>query len=271
MNKQELKMRNILYEMDENNKKCADCGNNDVSFGSINNGIIICNICANEHKKVGNSLSYLRSFNQKWDDYLLSYIKTGGNSRFIQFVKEYKIDSMEIEKKYKTKACEYYREILRSEVMGYDPPDNINPNSANEILNDIENNYPEFDNYTFVKHVDLDTLEKKFGKKKEEEYSFYDSFTGFFGNMKEKLNEVTGNIANKFTELNVKDTIYANSSKAYNSIKNAAGNTSEKLKDFIGNLVGQSNQNNNDYYPDIETKEENVLGNDDNDKKSDNI
>ena len=89
--------------------------------------------------------------------------------------------------------------------------------------------------------------------------------------MKEKLNEVTGNIANKFTELNVKDTIYANSSKAYNSIKNAAGNTSEKLKDFIGNLVGQSNQNNNDYYPDIETKEENVLGNDDNEKKSDNI
>ena len=62
-----------------------------------------------------------------------------------------------------------------------------------------------------------------------------------------------------------------NSSKAYNSVKNASGNTSEKLKGFIGNLVGQSNQNNIDYYPDIETKEENVLGNDDNDKKSDNI
>ena len=180
MNKQELKMRNILYEMDENNKKCADCGNNDVSFGSINNGIIICNICANEHKKLGNSLSYLRSFNQKWDDYLLSYIKTGGNSRFIQFVKEYKIDSMEIEKKYKTKACEYYREILRSEVMGYDPPDNINPNSANEILNDIENNYPEFDNYTFVKHVDLDTLEKKYRKKKKKNILFIILLMDFF-------------------------------------------------------------------------------------------
>ena len=64
--------------------------------------------------------------------------------------------------------------------MGYDPPDNINSNSANEILNDIENNYPEFDNYTFVKHVDLDTLEKKYRKKKEEEYSFYNSFTDFF-------------------------------------------------------------------------------------------
>ena len=28
--------------------------------------------------------------------------------------------------------------------MGYDPPDNINSNSTNEILNDIENNYLEF-------------------------------------------------------------------------------------------------------------------------------
>ncbi len=48
--------------------------------------------------------------------------------------------------------------------MGYDPPDNINSNSANE--NEIKNNYPEFDNYTFVKHVDLDTLEKKYRKKR---------------------------------------------------------------------------------------------------------
>ena len=123
--------------------------------------------------------------------------------------------------------------------MGYDPPDNINSNSANEILNDIENNYPE-------------------------EYSFYNSFTGFFGNMKDKFNEVTENLANKFNELNVKDTIYENSSKAYNSVKNAAGNTSEKLKGFIGNLVGQSNQNNIDYYPDIETKEDNNFENDNN-------
>ena len=103
MEKQELRIKNILYEMDDNNKKCRDCGKEEVSFGSINNGIIICNICANDHKKLGNSISYLRSFNQKWDDYLLSYIKTGGNSRFIQFVKECKVNSMEIDKKYKLK------------------------------------------------------------------------------------------------------------------------------------------------------------------------
>ena len=101
MEKQELRIKNILYEMDENNKKYE-------LFGLINNGIIICNIYANDHKKLGNSISYLRSFNQKWDDYLLNYIKIGGNSRFIQFVKEYKVNSMEIDKKYKTKACEYY-------------------------------------------------------------------------------------------------------------------------------------------------------------------
>ena len=86
--------------------------------------------------------------------------------------------------------------------------------------------------------------------------------------MKDKFNEVTENLANKFNELNVKNTIYENSSKAYNSVKNAAGNTSEKLKGFIGNLVGQSNQNNIDYYPDSVTKEDNNLGivNKDNEK-----
>ncbi len=51
--------------------------------------------------------------------------------------------------------------------------------------------------------------------------------------MKDKFNEVIGNLTNKFNELNVKDTIYENSSKAYNSVKNATGNTSEKLKGFI--------------------------------------
>ena len=51
--------------------------------------------------------------------------------------------------------------------------------------------------------------------------------------MKDKFNEVTENLANKFNELNVKNTIYENSSKAYNSVKNASGNTSEKLKGFI--------------------------------------
>ena len=61
----------------------------------------------------------------------------------------------------------------------------------------------------------IQILQKKNIGKKEEEYSFYNSFTGFFGNMKDKFNEVIGNLDNKFNELNVKDNIYENSSKAY--------------------------------------------------------
>ena len=64
--------------------------------------------------------------------------------------------------------------------MGYNPPDNINSNSANEILNEIKNNYPEFDNYTFVKHVDLDTLEKKYRKKKKKNILFIILLMDFF-------------------------------------------------------------------------------------------
>ena len=42
----------------------------------------MCKNCAEEHRKLGNSISFLRSFNEKWDDYLLKYISASVNSRF---------------------------------------------------------------------------------------------------------------------------------------------------------------------------------------------
>ena len=66
--------------------------------------------------------------------------------------------------------------------------------------------------------------------------------------------------------MNIKDTIYENTSYAYNSVVNAAGNTTEKLKGFISGLVGETNQNNNDYYPTIEDVNQNNY-----EEKNDNI
>ena len=109
----------------------------------------------------------MRSFNEKWDDYLLKYIRAGGNSHFLFFAKSYHINKMDINSKYKTKAAQYYRQIIRSEVMSYDPPDNIALNDAKEVLDDIENVYEEFENYSSVKHVNLDLLEKNVKKVKD--------------------------------------------------------------------------------------------------------
>jgi hypothetical protein len=60
--------------------------------------------------------------------------------------------------KYKSKGLVYYRDILRSEVLGYDPPENINVNKAYEEEKEIPDNYPEFKKYSFVKHVDMNYL-----------------------------------------------------------------------------------------------------------------
>ena len=74
---------------------------------------------------------------------------------------------MDINSKYKTKAAQYYRQIIRSEVMSYDIPDNIALDDAKEVLDDIENVYEEFENYSSVKHVNLDLLEKNVKKVKD--------------------------------------------------------------------------------------------------------
>ena len=234
---QELRMKTVVYDMDNGNGKCADCNRESMDYASINNGTIICEECAEKHKKLGNGISYLRAFNERWDDYLLNYIRTGGNSRFTHFAKAYHISSMDILLKYKTRASEYYREIIRSEVMGYDPPDNINLNTASEVLEVIENNYPEFENYTFVKHVDLDALEKNI-KKEEESKGFFGSVTGFFGSVTKQLDT----IANKVADLSVSEAVFEHGSKALDGLKNITVNAKKNIEGVIGNIVGDNEE-----------------------------
>ena len=201
---QEARIKTIILNMDSSNKKCADCENENVTSVSINNGTVICSDCAEKHKHLSYWISFIKSFTEKWDDYLLKFIKNGGNSRYLKFCKDYKIENIQSIDRYKTKGVEYYRLILKSEVMGFDPPDNINVNSAGEILENIENNYPEFENYSYVKHVDLEKLEKQFeiDKKFNEENNagIFQTFSGILGNFGKKLNEAKDNIVGKVNE-----------------------------------------------------------------------
>ena len=202
------KMQTIFYNLDTKNNICADCGKiKSMDYASINNGIIICSQCAKEHMNLGYNISFVHSLGEKWDDYLFNYIKVGGNSRFIQFCKDYKLDkhNNNIKEKYKSKGLVYYRDILRSEVLGYDPPENINVNKAYEEEKEIPDNYPEFKKYSFVKHVDMNYLEKKFYTKKEEKEE-----EGLFGKIGDFFGNVTNNIKNleivkKVQEIDIKD------------------------------------------------------------------
>ena len=196
---QEFRMRQVFCNMDQDNIKCVDCNSEPTIYASINNGILLCSRCAEIHKSFGNNISFIRQIGDKWDNYLLNFIKNGGNSRFKQFCKDYHIDNIDQLIKYKSKGLEYYREILKSEVMGYDPPNNIEIQSASQILYKIPNNYPEFDDYTFVKQVDINVLEEKY--KEKPKTNILNSISGFFSSIDKKINNAADNFFDKVFEM----------------------------------------------------------------------
>ena len=282
------KMQTIFYNLDIKNNICPDCGKiKSMDFASINNGIIICAECAKEHLTLGYNISFIHSLSEKWDDYLFNYIKVGGNSRFIQFCKDYKLnkenDNKNITQKYKSKGLTYYRDILRSEVLGYDPPENINVNKAFEEEKNIPDNYPEFKKYSFVKHVDMNYLEKKFYTKKEEktEEGIFGKIGGFFGNVKKNIGIGDWDIVKKVQEINIDEVkqkgadvfgyfFFGGNSKDKKEEKKEENNENEikNEKNVIGNNDNNNNENkknelNNFFGVNVKEYKNTIINNDD--------
>lgn len=137
---------NTITNIDRENKICNDCGGAYPKYASINNGVVLCLSCTEKHRSLTNKVSFLRSLNDVWDDYLLLYLIRGGNSRFKLLMSKYRIqDDSAIEYKYKTKAAEYNRKSLRSEVLALEPPEELDVEIGNEISNECLNLYPEFE------------------------------------------------------------------------------------------------------------------------------
>ena len=101
-----------LFDKDYENKICVECKSPMPSFVSINNSIIICEKCAEIHKKLGFNISYVREIRDEWDSYLLAFLERGGNSRYIRLSKKYELDDIPIEEKKKKKILEYYRLLV---------------------------------------------------------------------------------------------------------------------------------------------------------------
>ena len=273
-----VKMQTIFYNLDTKNNICADCGKiKSMDYASINNGIIICSQCAKEHMNLGYNISFVHSLGEKWDDYLFNYIKVGGNSRFIQFCKDYKLDkhNNNINEKYKSKGLVYYRDILRSEVLGYDPPENINVNKAYEEEKEIPDNYPEFKKYSFVKHVDMNYLEKKFYTKKEEkeEEGLFGKIGDFFGNVKKNIENLE--IVKKVQEIDIKDVKQKGADMFgyfFFGSNNKEDDKKEKKSDVIKNEEKKDSNDINDINDKNKKNElKNIFGIDINKDNKDNI
>ena len=155
---------NLILTIDEENKVCVDCGKSNPTKVSINNGVIICEECAEKHEELGHSISFIKDIDDDFDGYLLNFIVFGSNSKFKRFLISEKIDpSLPIEKKYLTKACFFYRSNLKRKINGEELLTNKDYEDPNEIIEieNVEDNYPEFEHYKMKSKVIHDGELKK--------------------------------------------------------------------------------------------------------------
>ena len=144
---------NIIYSIDEENKKCVDCGAENPTKVSINNGVIICENCAKEHKELGHSISFLKNIDDDFDEFLINFIVMGSNTKFKRFLTQENVDSnLPIKSKYKTQAVYFYRKNLKAKIEGKKDIEK-EYNDPNEIVEKEEENiYPEFKKKYIVKN-----------------------------------------------------------------------------------------------------------------------
>jgi hypothetical protein len=199
-----------IMAADQSNRTCIDCNINDSAFISINQGVTVCSQCVQEHRKLGNGISFIVPLSGPWDSYLLEFILLGGNSKFMSFMTQHEIQFSAIEEKYNSKACDYYRRNLKTKVLhlGTIKEDFDKGNEVGKF----PNVFPEFESYT----IDLSDLETK------------DKFVGFFKNIGTRIKYQTHVGVEKISQ-----------SSLGMKIKEAGEKTGEQLKK-AGSLVKET-------------------------------
>ena len=143
----EINFKQTLFSLESRNRKCNDCADDDVKYVSINNGITLCELCAQIHKNFGNQISYIRSIDDEFDDYLMGFFIYGGNKKFRRTLKHMGVN---LDQKkgnlYRTYGVDFYRRNLKSIVKGNSHLDKDYEN-PNEVMKNDSHSFPEFENY----------------------------------------------------------------------------------------------------------------------------
>ena len=143
----EINFKQTLFSLESRNRKCNDCADDDVKYVSINNGITLCELCAQIHKNFGNQISYIRSIDDEFDDYLMGFFIYGGNKKFRRTLKHMGVN---LDQKkgnlYRTYGVDFYRRNLKSIVKGNSQLDKDYEN-PNEVMKNDSHSFPEFENY----------------------------------------------------------------------------------------------------------------------------
>lgn len=179
------------------NSICCDCNSEKAKWSSLNNGVFLCLKCASIHRGLGVEISNIRSLQiDSWTDKQILYLSKGGNNKFKNNLSEYNIDlNTKIELKYKTRAADYYRKVLKNEVekisnKDYKEIEVIKPNleEGKEIINSQNNQ----------NKINISSQEKANQEKKEE--GIFGTFGSFFDSVKKKAGDTVDKISLGFNE-----------------------------------------------------------------------
>ena len=119
-----------LYN-DNMNYICFDCHKQGEmpNFIDIKNGIFLCLKCAQNHSSLPKEISQIISNNlREMSEENLMILYYSGNKRLYEFMTNQfpGLQKMNFEQKYKSKAMEYYRQLIKSQAMDLREP--IKPN-----------------------------------------------------------------------------------------------------------------------------------------------
>jgi hypothetical protein len=117
-----LKFQSILSQ--PHNQICYDCGTPNPTYTSINNGVLICQSCAQKHMNLNNMVSTVKTLqDDNWSDDEIRFLMLSGNSRFNQMTQEFHLPfDKTFDYKYSTIAANYYRKLVYSELTNSEPP-----------------------------------------------------------------------------------------------------------------------------------------------------
>ena len=247
----ELNFKQTLFSLDKKNSSCNDCGDTDVKYVSVNNGITLCELCAQIHKNFGYEISFIRSIEDQFDDYLVGFFIYGGNKKFRKKMRNMGVD---LDQKkgnlYRTFGADYYRRNLKSVVKGNSQLD-IDFEKANDVMKDETNNFPEFANYVINSNYDKRLMVE--GNNNNEFGGLDLNIDLGFNNInKENDIDLDLNVINNPLDNN-------NINNNENNINDIQINTAEKKIESVENKPPENDQNENkieDKKVDVDKKED---------------
>ena len=130
-----------LYN-DNMNYMCFDCHKQGEmpSFIDIKNGIFLCLKCAQNHSSLPKEISQIISNNlREMSEENLMILYYSGNKKLYEFINDEfpGLQKMNFEQKYKTKAMEYYRQLIKAQALDLREP--IKPNKKEGYMSIYQN------------------------------------------------------------------------------------------------------------------------------------